>query len=82
MSGPELMEEVQELLQLRVSGKTTLRMQACIEMLKEEVRRLNGAIRVEQNLTSRIGTHGPDCYKWGPRHYECALIKIEELNKD
>lgn len=27
----------------------------------------------------RVGTHGPDCWSWGPRHYDCAMQKIEEL---
>ncbi len=25
--------------------------------------------------------HGPDCWKWGAHHYECAKKKIEELIK-
>lgn len=25
--------------------------------------------------------HGPDCWKWGQHHYECAKKKIEELTK-
>lgn len=45
----------------------------------QEIERLQTALRYEENRFSRIGTHAPDCHKWGPGHYECALRKIKEL---
>lgn len=30
---------------------------------------------------SRIGTHGPECWKWGQKHYECALRRIAALEQ-
>lgn len=44
----------------------------------QEIERLRTALRYEANRFSRIGTHGPDCWKWGPSHYECALRHIKE----
>jgi polyhydroxyalkanoate synthesis regulator protein len=45
----------------------------------QEIERLRAALRYEENRFSRIGTHGPDCWKWGPGHYECALRHIKSF---
>lgn len=47
-------------------------------MLTKEVEELR--VKVDR-YESRIGTHSPDCYLFGYRHYDCALRKIEELQK-
>lgn len=43
----------------------------------QEIERLRKALHYEANRFSRIGTHAPDCWKWGPQHYECALRYIK-----
>lgn len=47
----------------------------------DEIERLRSALRYEQNRSDRIGTHGPDCYTWGPAHYECAMREIDGLSE-
>lgn len=44
-----------------------------------EIVRLRQALRWQQDREGRIGTHGPDCWKFGHNHYECALRKIEQI---
>src|SRR5690606_18203015 len=35
--------------------------------------------RGRRAMTDRQITHAPDCWSWGPRHYECALREMELL---
>jgi len=50
-----------------------------IQKLRIENARLTDALQWEENRADRIGTHGTDCWKWGPSHYECVLREIERL---
>lgn len=53
---------------------------ALLEQQAQEIERLNKSLQFEQNYLSRVGTHGPDCYKWGPGHWDCAMQEIAKLN--
>lgn len=46
-------------------------------VLREEIQRLNKCLDFEQHWKSRLGTHGPGCWAWGPNHYECAVKEIK-----
>ena len=52
-----------------------------IAEMTTEIERLRKALCYEANRVQRIGTHSPDCWKWGPQHFECALRRIKELEK-
>lgn len=53
------------------------------KILRDEVERLTKALHYEQHLLTRLGTHGPGCWSWGPAHYECALalLRLEPKQK-
>jgi len=46
--------------------------------LHMECDRLTNLLQWEQNRRDHIGTHGDECWKWGPSHYECASREIEK----
>jgi hypothetical protein len=45
-----------------------------------EVTTLKKRLTYQDDRESHIGTHGPDCWAWGPKHYECALRHIGGSN--
>ena len=46
---------------------------------EREIERLRTCLKYQDDREAHIGTHGPGCYAWGPRHYECALGRLSEL---
>jgi len=49
------------------------------EQLETEIDRLKLALKYQDDREGHIGTHSPECYKFGFKHYECALREIEAL---
>ena len=47
-----------------------------------ENERLKSRLKYQEDREGWIGTHGPDCWSYGPRHYECAIRHINAMTDD
>ena len=47
-----------------------------------ENERLKSRLKYQEDREGWVGTHGPDCWSYGPRHYECALRHINSMTDD
>ena len=47
-----------------------------------ENERLKSRLKYQEDRDGWIGTHGPDCWSYGPRHYECAIRHINAMTDD
>lgn len=42
---------------------------------------LKKRLKYQDDREGWVGTHSPECWTFGPRHYECAIQRIKELQK-
>ena len=47
-----------------------------------EVATFKNRLKYQDDREGHIGTHGPDCWSYGPKHYECALRRINSMTDD
>lgn len=44
-----------------------------------ENERLRRELKYQDARDNHIGTHGPDCWSFGPKHYDCAIKHINDM---
>jgi predicted DNA-binding transcriptional regulator AlpA len=77
------MTDIKERLLERMRDRSVDYTDYLIHMMShEEIKRLNDALKFEQNRTGRVGTHSPGCWGWGHNHYDCALKEMKVLRDE
>ena len=50
-----------------------------IKKLEARLVEAEANLKWEQHRAGRQSTHSEDCHLWGPRHYECLLLKHQNM---
>ena len=43
---------------------------------------LKERLKYQDDREGWVGTHGPECWTFGPRHYDCAIRHINSITDD
>jgi hypothetical protein len=46
-----------------------------------ENERLKRELKYQDAQEAHIGTHSPECWSFGPKHYDCAIRHINDMAK-
>ena len=75
-----------DVLQYKQPEKEMTETERKLELLLGDVlaenERLRRELKYQYAQENHTGTHSPECWSYGPRHYECAIRHINAITKN